>query len=166
MAILRGGRYMRGKVAVNAKRCVACKRCEIECGIAHSLGKDLVGAVFEVPRIQHRIDVVETDKGIMPRVCRHCGKPKCVEACPTGALKSQPDGIVSYDVALCDSCYKCIEACPFDAIRQHPAGGIIKCDLCVERLDRGELPACVCACHVKALTFKPAAEKAAAASPK
>ena len=31
---------------------------------------------------------------------------------------------------------------------------MIKCDMCIDRLNQGEEPACVAACHTGALTFR------------
>lgn len=147
---------MRGSVVVTARKCVTCKRCEIECAIAHSQSGDLYEVVEEYAKMRRRVRVAETEKGPKVFICRHCKKPKCVEACPTGALQKQEDGIVSYEAGLCDDCYACVEACPFNAVWRDPQGGIVKCDLCVSRLDRDELPACVYACHTSALTFREA----------
>jgi carbon-monoxide dehydrogenase iron sulfur subunit len=54
----------------------------------------------------------------------------------------------------------CAMVCPFDALTFHPmAVGTgartvaVKCDGCVERVRRGESPACVEACKVGALVF-------------
>jgi len=47
-------------------------------------------------------------------------------------------------------------ACPFGVITLDAKGRtIIKCDQCFERVEHGELPACVSACPTGALQFKP-----------
>jgi Fe-S-cluster-containing dehydrogenase component len=48
----------------------------------------------------------------------------------------------------------CVQACPFGVITLDSNGkGVLKCDLCVERLAEGQEPACVMACPTKVLVF-------------
>jgi Fe-S-cluster-containing dehydrogenase component len=48
----------------------------------------------------------------------------------------------------------CVQACPFGVITMRADGkGVLKCDLCVERVGQGHEPACVSACLTKALSF-------------
>ena len=42
------------------------------------------------------------------RRCLHCLEPACVSACPTTALKRQPDGPVTYDADQCIGCRYCM----------------------------------------------------------
>jgi carbon-monoxide dehydrogenase iron sulfur subunit len=61
----------------------------------------------------------------------------------------------------CIGCAMCAVVCPFDAVTFHPLAdgpgdGIavaVKCDGCVDRVDRGEEPACTEVCKVDALVF-------------
>jgi Fe-S-cluster-containing dehydrogenase component len=47
-----------------------------------------------------------------------------------------------------------MQACPFGVIIVNAEGrGVLKCDLCAERLERGQEPACVAACPSRALVF-------------
>jgi carbon-monoxide dehydrogenase iron sulfur subunit len=150
-------------IRFDREKCVACKRCVIECAVAHSKSKDLVGAMEEDPPPESRVRATVDKKGRIAIVrCVHCEKPKCVEACKPGALtKPGPGEAVEYNAELCTSCLECVEACPFGAIRPSRSGkGIIKCDLCRERLEKGELPACVEACATGALDIRePAATR-------
>lgn len=106
-------------------------------------------------------------------LCNHCGEPPCVRVCPTGATWKREDGIVMMDQHRCIGCRYCMAACPYGArsfnwvdprkfietkkiVRGYPTrtkGVVEKCDLCAERIDRGEVPVCVKACAEGALLF-------------
>jgi Fe-S-cluster-containing hydrogenase component 2 len=83
------------------------------------------------------------------RICVHCRKPPCKEACPVKAIsKDEKTEWVSVDPDICTGCGQCIEACPFDAMKLHPVTGKeIHCDLCEGR------PQCVAYCRPGALTY-------------
>jgi Fe-S-cluster-containing dehydrogenase component len=68
--------------------------------------------------------------------------------------------LVLVDTHKCIACAMCAMVCPFDAVTFHAqANGMparvvaTKCDGCIERLDKGQEPACVEACKVDALLF-------------
>jgi molybdopterin-containing oxidoreductase family iron-sulfur binding subunit len=95
----------------------------------------------------------------LPMMCQHCAEPPCVDVCPTGASFKRADGIVLVDKHTCIGCRYCMMACPYKArsfvhepqTGQKPdvprgMGTVEACTLCVHKVDRGELPACVSAC--------------------
>ncbi|HEX6137962.1 MAG TPA: 4Fe-4S dicluster domain-containing protein [Casimicrobiaceae bacterium] len=95
----------------------------------------------------------------LPLMCQHCAKPPCVDVCPTGASFKRADGIVLVDRHLCIGCRYCMMACPYKArsFVHEPVSGqspdvprgkgcVESCTLCVHRIDRDRLPACVEAC--------------------
>jgi len=133
---------MRGVILVNPEECIDCKACEEECASIH----------------QESCLVVETREDLsIPVLCQHCEVPICAMVCPTGAIKrtgmKEP---VMVDDDLCVGCRSCIIVCLYGVLRLRDDGkGIIKCNLCIERLDGGENPACVEACPTDALIFKP-----------
>ncbi|MDX2454892.1 MAG: 4Fe-4S dicluster domain-containing protein [Desulfosarcina sp.] len=87
--------------------------------------------------------------------CFQCEKAWCMEACPTEAIrKRDKDGLVYILEELCVGCKACITACPWQIPQwDSKAGKVMKCDLCMDRIDDGELPACVAACPTNALEF-------------
>jgi Fe-S-cluster-containing dehydrogenase component len=89
----------------------------------------------------------------IPLQCRQCEDAPCVAVCPAGGLhKPDADGPVATNSAVCIGCKQCMLVCPFGVITLGPAGhAIIKCDLCLERLEQGEQPACVAGCPTHAL---------------
>ncbi len=84
----------------------------------------------------------------LPRICNHCSKPACLEACPTRAIKKrEEDGIVVIDLELCRGERNCIRACPYKKIYFNPLRGQSeKCIFCFPRVERGLPPACARQC--------------------
>jgi carbon-monoxide dehydrogenase iron sulfur subunit len=84
-----------------------------------------------------------------------------MSVCPTGAISRDADtGTVVVDGDKCITCAMCAMVCPFDVITFYASyrakldkAVAIKCDHCIERLRRDEIPACVEACKVGALVF-------------
>ncbi|WP_020397036.1 sulfate reduction electron transfer complex DsrMKJOP subunit DsrO [Thiolinea disciformis] len=92
----------------------------------------------------------------LPVMCQHCEEPPCVDVCPTGASMKRADGIVQVNKHICIGCRYCMMACPYKArsfvheslTDQRPhsprgMGTVESCNLCVHRIDKGQLPACV-----------------------
>ena len=105
-------------------------------------------------------------------LCNHCDSPPCVAVCPTQAtFKRESDGIVMMDFHRCIGCRYCMVACPYgarsfnwqeakpyiEAINDNfpvRAKGVVeKCNLCAERVETDQIPACVEACKAKAIIF-------------
>jgi anaerobic dimethyl sulfoxide reductase subunit B (iron-sulfur subunit) len=141
---------------IDATRCINCRTCEIAC-------KDANGAA-----LGQRLRRVRTFEGgeyphplvaNLSLACCHCERPQCLEACPAKAYRKRADGIVVHDPEACIGCQYCTWACPYGAPQYDPgAGRVMKCNLCAERLDAGEPPACVAACPMRAIEVGPLAE--------
>jgi formate dehydrogenase iron-sulfur subunit len=87
------------------------------------------------------------------RLCMHCLDPSCASVCPVGALRRSEAGPVTYDASVCLGCRYCMVACPFGVPRYEwtsAVPAVRKCDMCVERAAKGQLPACVEACPAEA----------------
>lgn len=85
----------------------------------------------------------------LPRLCNHCSRPSCAEACPLRAITKNADGIVTIDQSACPSCADpaCVAACPYKEITYDSVRRVAwKCDLCIARLEDGVAPACVRQC--------------------
>ena len=151
-------------VFVNPERCIGCKHCELACAVEHSESKNLYQAVFEEPLPRSRIYV---EPGLylntsFPNKCRHCDPAPCMQVCPTRAISRSDDlsEIVLIDGHRCILCGMCAMVCPFDVIAYGRTWTVVlrketavKCDHCIDRQRRGEVPACVEACKVGALEF-------------
>jgi ethylbenzene hydroxylase subunit beta/complex iron-sulfur molybdoenzyme family reductase subunit beta len=84
----------------------------------------------------------------LQRICNHCTKPACLEACPRQAIYKRPeDGIVLIDEEACHGYRFCIEACPYKRIYFNTEKLIAqKCIFCFPRVEQGVAPACARQC--------------------
>jgi len=114
--------------------CSGCRRCEIACSQFHE--KRIWPEASRV-RVFMFIPGIE-----IPHLCFQCNYPKCVEACPEGALSvNQETGAINVDNSLCTACGQCIDACPGRVPHLHPdEDRVVICDLC------GGDPECVKTC--------------------
>ncbi|MBI4595331.1 MAG: 4Fe-4S dicluster domain-containing protein [Candidatus Tectomicrobia bacterium] len=158
----------KGMITINVKKCVACKTCELECALAHSPEKDLAKAMRLEVKPQPRISVDPIGSYSVPLQCRHCEDAPCVAVCPTKAMtKLGVEGPVLVDLDSCIGCKACIIVCPFGVIKLSRSGKVIsKCDLCIDRLEQGQKPACVSGCPTGCLQFQTVDEVAAEAKKK
>jgi Fe-S-cluster-containing dehydrogenase component len=164
-------------VLVDTTVCIGCRNCEWACKTAHGL---------ETPPLETYEDKTPFDRMRRPDdtaltvvnryanpgnpaqpysvkvQCMHCDHPACVSACIVGALSKEENGAVIWDTDKCIGCRYCMVACPFQipAFEYHKALNpqILKCDFCAKRRQDGQLPACVEACPVEALTYGPREE--------
>lgn len=87
----------------------------------------------------------------VPKMCNHCYKAPCVQACPVGATYESPDGVVLVDESYCIACRYCVEACPYGVRYIHPVKNVAdKCTLCYHRITKGKTTACVEVCPTQA----------------
>jgi len=137
------------------QRCIGCYSCELHCKMKNNLpvGPRLCRIIEIGPRVGH--NTLKMDFHFLP--CFHCENPFCVHVCPTGAIQKRPkDGIVFVDSDLCIGCKCCIAACPWGVPQWNPeTGKVVKCDYCMDRVDRGLRPACVTGCLTQCLHFGP-----------
>ena len=142
-------------IFVDLKKCIGCRFCEIACAVEHSSSKDLFDAINEKARTLPRIKVTTlSDKEFLVTWCRHCVLPLCATVCPVDAIKTDENGIVHVIEEKCIGCGACSIACPFNAISVNPFKKVAeKCDLCVDRIQKGVPPACVEVCPTNAIQF-------------
>jgi ethylbenzene hydroxylase subunit beta/complex iron-sulfur molybdoenzyme family reductase subunit beta len=88
----------------------------------------------------------------LPRLCNHCTRPACVEACPRGAMyKRDEDGLVLRDEDRCSGARECMRACPYKKVYFNPVRGVAQhCIGCFPRIEQGVAPACVRQCAGRA----------------
>lgn len=108
----------------------------------------------------------------LPRRCMHCENPPCVKLCPWGSAKQEDNGLSRIDPDLCLGGAKCKTVCPWKIPQRQTGTGLYldllptlagngvmyKCDRCYDRLEAGELPACIEACPENVQTIGPRTE--------
>lgn len=142
-------------IVVDERLCVACKTCVLECAMAHSDASTLAEAIASESPPQPRMHVEPFGRFGVPLQCRHCEDAPCIMICPTKAIsRTGPESPVLLDAERCTGCKMCMIVCPFGVIDLSRDGkAMIKCDLCIERTEKGEEPACVSSCPTGALKF-------------
>lgn len=162
----------RSGVLVDTTLCIGCRKCEYVCKMAHNIetnGPETYDDrdVFQSMRRpdDQNLTVVnayenadDPGKPVTVKVqCMHCDEPACLSACIVGAFSKDKSGIVSWDESKCIGCRYCIIACPFQIPAYEYSKAlepkVMKCDWCVDRQEKGDLPACVDICPVEALLF-------------
>ncbi|MBC5584963.1 4Fe-4S dicluster domain-containing protein [Eggerthella sp. NSJ-70] len=162
-------------MAIDLSSCIACHACSVACKVNNNLAQTVWWNRVDTDGG----DYMDTARGTYPTDlhrmhypvnCQHCSKPACVATCPTGASYQRDDGIVAIKQDDCIGCGTCITSCPYDVrtliedepeyvvdfplgdydAPQHKAGTAEKCTFCTNRLDRGEVPACMELCPGRA----------------
>jgi Fe-S-cluster-containing dehydrogenase component len=146
--------------------CIGCRNCEFACADANGL-PDPVSDDDEA-FAQHRktsetqwsvINRYEMDDGeevFVKNQCMHCVQPACGSACLTKAMLKTEKGPVIWRGSKCMGCRFCMISCPFDMPKfeyDSPNPRLQKCRMCWERLQAGEIPACVEDCPEDAIVF-------------
>ena len=161
---------VRWGMLIDTTRCASgCTDCVSACNTENGL----TGRTLETdPQWIRKIDIKDLRTGkahSLPMMCQHCAEPPCVDVCPTGASFKRADGIVLVDRHTCIGCRYCMMAGPYKArsFVHEPVSGqktdvprgkgcVESCTLCVHRIDRDRIPACVEACAAtghKAILF-------------
>lgn len=135
---------------VDLDACTGCKACVSACHSLNGLDEGeswravglLVGGPASDP-VQQNVTAA----------CHHCLDPACLTGCPVDAYEKDPvTGVVRHLDDQCIGCSYCTLTCPYEVPRYHESLGIVrKCDLCVDRLQAGEAPACAQACPTEAI---------------
>ncbi|MBU2509874.1 4Fe-4S dicluster domain-containing protein [bacterium] len=133
----------------NIQDCSGCMACVVACQDQNDIKADGT-ALRQVSR---------QEKGVYPTLianlslsCMHCGDAPCLLVCPTGAIfKHAESGAIDINRDICIGCHSCELACYFGAPKFADDGKMIKCDLCIVRIENGLKPACVHTCTTGAL---------------
>jgi formate dehydrogenase iron-sulfur subunit len=150
-------------VLYDSTRCAGCQECERVCAAAHGLPEPTetpeAGKLRKTSDTRRSvINAFTTHNGevYVKNQCMHCNEPACAAACLTEAMHKTKEGPVIWRGEKCMGCRYCMVSCPFDIPKfeyysQNPK--IQKCDMCYDRLQNGQIPACAEACPAEALKF-------------
>jgi Fe-S-cluster-containing dehydrogenase component len=141
---------LRNYIAMDPSKCDKCYACEVACVEAHSGNNGQAMCIV--------------DASMGPAIslhCLHCTDAPCLKACSTGNIvRDEERDIVHMRGDRCIGCKLCVSACPFGMIVwDQKQGQARKCDLCIEKLEKGEEPACVSGCPTGALSPADAGEQ-------
>lgn len=162
-------------MVIDLKVCVGCHACTVACKASNGTPPDIYFA-----RVHEREvgEYPNARREFLPVLCNHCDNPPCVEVCPTGASYKRSDGIVAVNSDICIGCRSCATSCPYEQrhyvepgllsqgyfkdgltlyenfkYQRWTEGTVIKCDFCMDRVDKGLNPACVDTCPPEARIF-------------
>ncbi|RMF42924.1 MAG: molybdopterin oxidoreductase, partial [Planctomycetota bacterium] len=136
---------------VDLDACSGCKACVVACHTLNGLDDD--ESWRRVGWIQ---DTSRASAAYVTASCHHCVDPGCLNGCPVLAYeKDCHTGIVHHLDDQCIGCQYCTMTCPYEVPQYNPRLGVVrKCDMCRQRIDGGEAPACVAACPNEAIKIR------------
>ncbi len=145
-------RNARYGMVIDLRRCTGCMSCQVACkaefDVPAGVNKSWV-EVYEQGTFPH------TQKHFIPKLCNHCGNPRCQTVCPVKATYTdEKTGLVKIKDSVCIGCKSCIGACPYNMRYSDPISHTAhKCTLCEHRVKNGVVPACQNTCPAEARTF-------------
>lgn len=152
-------------ILVDTTMCEGCMACEEACAEAHDKPMPDIDTELDSKKPKDTstthwtvVNSYDTDAGEVFRKqqCMHCAEPACVAACLTKAMLKTKEGPVIWRADKCMGCRYCMVSCPFD-VPKFEFGKAIptiqKCNMCHDRLQKNEIPACVDNCPAEALIF-------------
>jgi len=143
---------------VDLEFCIGCHACTMACKAENNtpVGLDY-NRVIEIEQGEFKDSTKKPDLRafFVAMPCMHCGKPACLAACPVSAItKREEDGIVLINKDKCIGCRYCSWACPYGVPQFNAEANVMeKCTLCVHRVSKGIVPACVETCVAKTRFF-------------
>ena len=162
---------MNGKsFLIDMTKCTACRGCQVACKQwkklpateteqigTHQNPQDLSANTYKLVRFKETVQDGTMNWLFFPEQCRHCIDPPCAAVAEVdGAiLHDQATGAVIYTDKTAKDDFEAIRGvCPYDIPRQDPVTKVIaKCDMCLDRVQNGLLPACVQTCPTGAMNF-------------
>jgi formate dehydrogenase iron-sulfur subunit len=138
---------------VDMRACIGCKCCVVACNeqngnpaaINWRRVAELEGGWYP-----------QTHRSYLSMSCNQCLDPTCLRGCPVDAYtKNAATGIVLHSADACIGCQYCTWNCSYGVPQYNAERGVVgKCDMCYNRLELGQAPACVSACPSGAIRIE------------
>jgi len=154
---------------IDTTLCTACRACQVACKQWHNLPAeittnkgtfqnpaDLSFDTYKLVRMREEVINGKLQWLFFPEQCRHCLEPPCQDTAgePTAIYTDKETGAVLYTANTKGLNVKEItESCPYNIPRASQDGTLTKCDMCIDRVQNGLLPACVKTCPTGAMNF-------------
>jgi len=167
---------------IDLTRCIACRACQVACKQWKNLPAEEtvnIGSHQNPPDLSFitlkTVHFIEKGASgnmqwlFFPEQCRHCVNPPCMgqaDVDKQGAVIQDKDtGAVIYTELTEQVDGPGVRAaCPYDIPRLQKNGKrLSKCDMCIDRVREGRLPACVASCGTGCMSFGDEAEMTALA---
>jgi len=149
--------------------CTGCRGCQVACKQWHDLPaeetenrgsyqnpSDLSAMTYKLVRMREEEIDGKLRWLFFPDQCRHCLDAPCKgTAMYEEAIYQEPaTGAILYTMATRElNAQEIIDSCPYNIPRKGPDGVLAKCDMCIDRVINGQLPACVKTCPTGAMNF-------------
>ncbi len=149
--------------------CTACRGCQVACKQWHDLPaeetenrgsnqnpEDLSFITYKLVRWNEKEMDGKLRWLFFPDQCRHCLEPPCRDTAgePSAIYTDKATGAVIYTANTKGlNVNEIIESCPYNIPRASKDGILAKCDMCIDRVQNGLLPACVKTCPTGAMNF-------------
>lgn len=154
---------------IDTSMCTACRGCQVACKQWHGLAaeetlnrgtyqnpEDLSCNTYKLVRMREEIIDAKPKWLFFPDQCRHCLVPPCQDMAraASAVFTDAATGAVIFTAntkAL--NADEIIKICPYNIPRKFSDGTLAKCDMCIDRVRNGLMPACVKTCPSGAMNF-------------
>ena len=149
--------------------CTACRACQVACKQWHDLPAektenrgsfqnpaDLSFMTYKLVRFNEVVVGGKLKWLFFADQCRHCIEPPCEMTAedPKAIFRDSTTGAVIYTANTKQvDAQAVIDSCPYNIPRAAKDGTLAKCDMCLDRVENGLLPACVKTCPTGAMNF-------------
>ena len=154
---------------IDTTRCTACRGCQVACKQWHQLPAektvnqgtyqnpaDVSFNTYKLVRMREKLIDGKVEWLFFPEQCRHCIEAPCLETAgdDSAIFKDDRTGAIIYTANTRNlNAAEIIESCPYNIPRKGPDGTLAKCDMCLDRVENGLLPACVATCPTGSMNF-------------
>jgi formate dehydrogenase iron-sulfur subunit len=154
---------------IDTTLCTACRACQVACKQWHDLPAeetenrgtyenpaDLSFDTYKLVRMREEVIGGKLKWLFFPEQCRHCVEAPCLDTAgdASAIYRDAETGAIIFTANTKGmNVDEITESCPYHIPRKGPDGTLAKCDMCLDRVHNGLLPACVKTCPTGAMNF-------------